>query len=167
MEKKFDMVERPYVTNLDDVHHGTLGMGDLEKREKSEPKEKVRYSDEELKEFKDLILGKLKIAQEDYSMYKTGITNSDGNDTQDTSPTFKVFEECAATLSKEEAGKLAQRQLKFIKHLQVALIRIENKSYGVCRETGKLIPKERLRVVPHATLCMDAKKNQYTAMHRR
>ncbi|MGE0018588.1 MAG: TraR/DksA family transcriptional regulator [Draconibacterium sp.] len=122
--------------------------------------EKTRYSDEELKEFKDLILDKLKIAQEDYSMYKNSLTQSDGNDTQDTSPTFKVLEEGAATLSKEEAGKLAQRQLKFIQHLQAALVRVENKTYGVCRETGKLIPKERLRVVPHATLCMDAKKNQ-------
>lgn len=122
--------------------------------------EKTRYSDEELKEFKELILDKLKIAQEDYAMYKNSLTQSDGNDTQDTSPTFKVLEEGAATLSKEEAGKLAQRQLKFIQHLQAALIRVENKTYGICRETGKLIPKERLRVVPHATLCMDAKKNQ-------
>lgn len=122
--------------------------------------EKTRYSEEELKEFKELILEKLRIAQEDYAMYKNSLTQSDGNDTQDTSPTFKVLEEGAATLSKEEAGKLAQRQLKFIQHLQAALIRVENKTYGVCRETGKLIPKERLRAVPHATLCMDAKNNQ-------
>ena len=119
-----------------------------------------RYSDEDLKEFKELILEKLKIAQSDYEMYKTSITQSDGNDTQDTSPTFKVLEEGAATLSKEESGKLAQRQLKFIQHLQAALIRIENKTYGICRETGKLISKERLRAVPHATLSMDAKMNQ-------
>ena len=84
----------------------------------------------------------------------------DGNDISDTSPTFKVLEEGAATLSKEEAGKLAQRQQKFIQHLQAALIRIENKTYGVCRETGRLISKERLRAVPHATLCIDAKKGQ-------
>jgi RNA polymerase-binding protein DksA len=121
---------------------------------------KNRYSDEELKEFKELILGKLKTAQEDYEMYKNSLTQSDGNDTQDTSPTFKVLEEGAATLSKEEAGKLAQRQLKFIQHLQAALIRIENKTYGICRETGRLISKERLRAVPHATLCIDAKNNQ-------
>ncbi|HSM46955.1 MAG TPA: TraR/DksA C4-type zinc finger protein, partial [Draconibacterium sp.] len=121
---------------------------------------KNRYSDEELKEFKELILEKLKIAQGDYEMYKTSLTQSDGNDTQDTSPTFKVLEEGAATLSKEEAGKLAQRQLKFIQHLQAALIRVENKTYGICRETGKLISKERLRAVPHATLSMDAKMNQ-------
>jgi len=119
--------------------------------------EKNRYSDEELHEFKVLILDKLKTAQEDYEMYKNSLTQSDGNDTQDTSPTFKVLEEGAATLSKEEAGKLAQRQLKFIQHLQAALVRIENKTYGICRETGKLISKERLRAVPHATLSIDAK----------
>jgi len=119
-----------------------------------------RYSDEDLKEFKELILEKLKIAQSDYEMYKTSLTQSDGNDTQDTSPTFKVLEEGAATLSKEESGKLAQRQLKFIQHLQAALVRVENKTYGICRETGKLISKERLRAVPHATLSMDAKINQ-------
>jgi RNA polymerase-binding transcription factor DksA len=121
---------------------------------------KNRYSDEELQEFKELILEKLKIAQSDYEMYKTSLTQSDGNDTQDTSPTFKVLEEGAATLSKEESGKLAQRQLKFIQHLQAALVRVENKTYGICRETGKLISKERLRAVPHATLSMDAKMNQ-------
>ena len=122
--------------------------------------EKNRYSDQELKEFKEIILEKLKKAQDDYDMYRNSITLGDGNDTQDTSPTFKVLEEGAATLSKEEAGKLAQRQLKFIQHLQAALVRIENKTYGVCRETGKLISKERLRAVPHATLCIDAKMNQ-------
>ncbi|MBN1985075.1 MAG: TraR/DksA C4-type zinc finger protein [Prolixibacteraceae bacterium] len=122
--------------------------------------EKNRYSDEELKEFKELILQKLKKAQDDYEMYKNSITLGDGNDTQDTSPTFKVLEEGAATLSKEEAGKLAQRQLKFIQHLQAALVRIENKTYGICRETGKLISKERLRAVPHATLSIDAKNSQ-------
>ncbi len=121
---------------------------------------KNRYSDEELNEFKELILEKLRIAKDDYEMYKTSLTQSDGNDTQDTSPTFKVLEEGAATLSKEESGKLAQRQLKFIQHLQAALIRVENKTYGICRETGKLISKERLRAVPHATLSMDAKMNQ-------
>lgn len=122
--------------------------------------EKTRYSDAELAEFKALILEKLEKAQEDYEIYKNSITQSDGNDTQDTSPTFKVLEEGAATLSKEEAGKLAQRQLKFIQHLQAALVRIENKTYGICRETGKLISKERLRAVPHATLSIAAKNNQ-------
>ncbi|HEX7584400.1 MAG TPA: TraR/DksA C4-type zinc finger protein [Prolixibacteraceae bacterium] len=122
--------------------------------------EKNRYSDEELQEFKAIILDKLEKAQKDYVMYKSSITQSDGNDTQDTSPTFKVLEEGAATLSKEEAGKLAQRQQKFIQYLQAALVRIENKTYGICRETGKLISKERLRAVPHATLSIDAKNNQ-------
>jgi len=122
--------------------------------------EKNRYSDEELMEFREIINGKLAKAQEDYEMYRNSITHSDGNDISDTSPTFKVLEEGAATLSKEEAGKLAQRQLKFIQYLQAALVRIENKTYGICRDTGKLISKERLRAVPHATLCIDAKKSQ-------
>jgi len=122
--------------------------------------EKNRYSDEELIEFKELINEKLSKAQEDYEMYRSSINQSDGNDIADTSPTFKVLEEGAATLSKEEAGKLAQRQLKFIQYLQAALVRIDNKTYGICRDTGKLISKERLRAVPHATLCIDAKKNQ-------
>lgn len=96
-------------------------------------------------------------AKDEYEALKASITNSDGNDVTDTSPTFKVLEEGAATLSKEEAGRLAQRQMKFIQNLQAALIRIENKTYGICRETGKLIPKERLRAVPHATLSIEAK----------
>jgi len=119
--------------------------------------EKTRYSDVDLEEFKVLILEKLEKAKKDYELLKSTITNSSGNDTEDTSPTFKVLEEGAATLSKEEAGQLAQRQLKFIQHLQAALVRIENKTYGVCRETGQLIPKERLRAVPHATLSIEAK----------
>lgn len=119
--------------------------------------EKTRYSDEELQEFKELILKKLEKAQADYELLKSSIMNTDGNDISDTSPTFKVLEEGASTLSKEEAGQLAQRQMKFIQHLKNALIRIENKTYGICRETGKLIPKERLRAVPHATLGIDQK----------
>ncbi|HSH52108.1 MAG TPA: TraR/DksA C4-type zinc finger protein [Bacteroidales bacterium] len=122
--------------------------------------EKTKYNDEELAEFKDIILKKLDKAQQDYDLLKKTITHSESNDTQDTSPTFKVLEEGAATLSKEEAGRLAQRQLKFIQHLQAALVRIENKTYGICRETGKLISKERLRAVPHATLSIEAKQNQ-------
>ena len=119
--------------------------------------EKTRYSDEELQEFKEIILKKLEKAQQDYELLKSSIMNTDGNDISDTYPTFKVLEEGASTLSKEEAGQLAQRQMKFIQHLQNALIRIENKTYGICRETGKLIPKERLRAVPHATLGIDQK----------
>ena len=106
--------------------------------------EKNKYSDEELAEFKQIILNKLDKAKNDYDLLKNFITHNESNDTEDTSPTFKVLEEGAATLSKEEAGRLAQRQQKFIQHLQAALIRIENKTYGICRETGKLISKERL-----------------------
>ncbi|MBS2100770.1 TraR/DksA family transcriptional regulator [Carboxylicivirga linearis] len=122
--------------------------------------DRTRYSDEELQEFKEIILKKLDKAKKDYELLRHTITHEDGNDTQDTSPTFKVLEEGAAVLSKEEAGKLAQRQQKFIQHLQAALVRIENKTYGVCRVTGKLIPAERLRAVPHATLSVEAKQNQ-------
>lgn len=122
-----------------------------------EKKEKTRYSDEELDEFRQIILEKLEKAQKDYELLRNGLNNTDGNDVTDTSPTFKVMEEGASTLSKEESGQLAQRQMKFIQHLQAALVRIENKTYGVCRETGKLIPKERLRAVPHATLSIEAK----------
>lgn len=122
--------------------------------------EKTRYSDEELQEFKELILEKLAKAQRDYDLLKADVTNTEGNDIADTSPTFKVLEEGASTLSKEESGRLAQRQMKFIQHLKAALVRIENKTYGICRETGKLIPKERLRAVPHATLGIDVKNGQ-------
>ncbi|MDR1585009.1 MAG: TraR/DksA C4-type zinc finger protein [Prevotellaceae bacterium] len=122
--------------------------------------EKTRYTDTELEEFRQIIKEKLAKAQKDYEQLRDGLNNSDGNDVTDTSPTFKVLEEGAATLSKEEAGQLAQRQMKFIQHLQAALVRIENKTYGICRETGKLIPKERLRAVPHATLSIEAKKDK-------
>ena len=122
--------------------------------------EKTRYSDAELEEFREIINEKLAKAQKDYELLRNGITNLDGNDVMDTSPTFKVLEEGAPTLSKEESGRLAQRQMKFIQHLQAALIRIENKTYGICRETGKLIPKERLRAVPHATLSIEAKSDK-------
>lgn len=122
--------------------------------------EKTRYTDEELLEFKEIIMTKLAKAQQDYEMLKANVTNAEGNDTADTSPTFKILEEGANTLGKEEAGRLAERQLKFIQHLQAALVRIENKTYGICRVTGKLIPKERLRAVPHATMSVDAKNQQ-------
>ena len=122
--------------------------------------EKTRYAEAELEEFRTIINEKLAKAQEDYELLRNGINNLDGNDVMDTSPTFKVLEEGAATLSKEESGRLAQRQIKFIQHLQAALVRIENKTYGICRETGKLIPKERLRAVPHATLSIEAKNEK-------
>ena len=122
--------------------------------------EKNRYTDAELQEFREIILSKLEKARQDYEILKSSISHEESNDTMDTSPTFKVLEEGATTLSKEEAGRLAQRQFKFIQHLQAALVRIENKTYGICRETGKLISKERLRAVPHATLCIEAKNAQ-------
>ena len=122
--------------------------------------EKTRYSDAELEEFKQIILAKLEKAQKEYEELKLSISNMDGNDVTDTSHTFKNLEEGANTNFKESFGQLAQRQMKFIQHLQAALVRIENKTYGICRETGKLIPKERLRAVPHATLCIEAKNKK-------
>lgn len=119
---------------------------------------KERYSDEELQEFKELILEKLAKAQAEFETLRANLVGSDGNDTADTSPTFKTLEEGANVLGKEETARLCERQRKFIEHLQNALLRIENKTYGICRATGKLIPKERLRAVPHATLSIDAKK---------
>ena len=107
---------------------------------------------------KELILAKLDKAQREYDLLCATIRGND-NDTVDTSPTFKVLEEGASTLGREEAARLAERQRSFIKHLQAALVRIENKTYGVCRVTGQLIPKERLRAVPHATLSIDAKND--------
>lgn len=122
--------------------------------------EKVRYSDEELLEFKELIEGKLALAMREYESMKSSLMNADGNDVEDTMPTYKNLEEGSCALSKEETQALAERQLKFIKGLQGALTRIEKKTYGICRVTGKLIPKERLRAVPHATLTIEAKNAQ-------
>lgn len=119
--------------------------------------EKTRYSDEELLEFKQLILEKLAKAQEEYDTLRASMAGN-ANDTSDTSPTFKALEEGANVLGLEETARLCERQLRFITNLQHALLRIENKTYGICRKTGKLIPKERLRAVPHATLCIEAKQ---------
>ena len=121
--------------------------------------EKTRYSDAELEKLRAIINEKLELAERNYELLKASLTGDDGNDTDDTSPTYKVLEEGANTLSKEETTRLAQRQLKFIQGLQAALVRNENKTYGICRETGKLIPAERLRAVPHATLSIEAKNN--------
>jgi len=118
----------------------------------------LRYSDEELQEFKTIILEMLANAKEEYKTLRAIVSHGDSNDIDDTAPSFKAMEEGAATLSKEEASQLAQRQYKFIQNLEAALVRIENKTYGVCRVTGKLIPKERLRLVPHATLTIEAKE---------
>ena len=120
--------------------------------------EKTRYSDAELEEFRSIILQKLELAQRDYDSMKATLMNTDCNGVDDTSPTFKILEEGSNTMTKEETTRLAERQLKFIGDLKAALIRIENKTYGVCRVTGKLSPAERLRAVPHATLSIEAKQ---------
>lgn len=129
------------------------------KDNKTETK-KTRYSDEELAEFKQIILDKLAKAKEDLALLTEAYSNNSENDTNDTSPTFKVLEEGQQVLSKEENSRMAARQQRFITNLENALVRIENKTYGICRETGKLISKERLRAVPHATLSIDAKMAQ-------
>ena len=120
----------------------------------------VRYSDKDLAEFKALIEKKVAEAKKDLDALKWSLSHADNNGTDDTSHSFKMMEEGAATLSREEVSQLAARQEKFIKHLENALIRISNKSYGVCRVTGKLIKKERLMAVPHATLSIEAKEAQ-------
>ncbi|MBN2175383.1 MAG: TraR/DksA family transcriptional regulator [Bacteroidales bacterium] len=126
----------------------------------TEEAKRTRYSDEELEEFRQIILAKLEKAREDLKMLTDAYSHANEHDTSDTSPTFKVLEEGYQVLSKEENSRLASRQQKFINSLENALIRIENKSYGICRVTGKLISKERLRSVPHATLSIDAKLGQ-------
>lgn len=122
--------------------------------------EKDRYNDKELQEFKELIEGKLKEARIDLEGLKNSLSHKDDHGTDDTSPSFKMMEDGSETLSREEMSQLALRQEKFITHLENALTRISNKTYGVCRVTGKLIPKERLRAVPHATLSIEAKEAQ-------
>ncbi|MDU8884838.1 TraR/DksA C4-type zinc finger protein [Yeosuana sp. MJ-SS3] len=120
----------------------------------------IRYSDKELAEFKELIQEKIKKAQHDLELIKSAYMNDHNNGTDDTSPTFKAFDEGSEVMSKESNSQLAIRQEKFIRDLKNALIRIENKTYGVCRVTGKLINKERLKLVPHATLSIEAKNMQ-------
>lgn len=119
-----------------------------------------RYSDADLKEFEELIQDKLEQARQDLDQLKRSLSHEDDNTTDDTSPTFKMMEDGSETMSREETAQLASRQEKFIRALENALLRIKNKTYGVCRETGKLIAKERLRLVPHATLSIEAKNNQ-------
>lgn len=119
--------------------------------------EKTRYSDEELEEFRGIINDKLALARRDYNQMMRTLMNADGNDVDDTSPTYKILEEGSATQSKEELIQQASRLQKFIQGLEAALVRIENKTYGIDRITGELIPKERLRAVPHATLSVASK----------
>ena len=121
---------------------------------------KNRYTDKDLERFKKLILQKIDQAKQDLDLLKSSYMNDSDNGTDDTSPTFKAFEEGSETMSKEANTQLALRQEKFIRDLKNALIRIENKTYGVCRVTGKLIKKKRLMVVPHATLSIEAKNMQ-------
>jgi DnaK suppressor protein len=123
--------------------------------------EKTRYSDAELQEFKELILDKLRIAKEELNALASSLSSPNANGTDDTAGTYKTLEDGSATLEKESINQLAARQKKFIEQLEAALVRIENKTYGVCRETGKLIQKERFRAVPHTTLSMEAKLKQY------
>ncbi|MBU0695212.1 MAG: TraR/DksA C4-type zinc finger protein [Bacteroidetes bacterium] len=123
--------------------------------------EKTRYSDSELQEFKELITGKLNSAKEELLALTNSLSSPNKNGTDDTAGTYKTLEDGSATLEKEQLNQLAARQKKFIENLEAALIRIENKTYGICRETGKLIQKERLKAVPHATLSMEAKLKQY------
>lgn len=122
--------------------------------------EKTHYTDEELEEFKTIILEKMALAKREYEEIMDELTHRSGNGIDDTMPTYKVLEEGSATQTKEELTNMAARQQKFIQGLQAALMRIENKTYGICRVTGKLIPKERLRAVPHATLTIEAKMAQ-------
>ncbi len=123
-------------------------------------RKKNRYTDKELERFKKLIVKKIDQAKQDLDLLKSAYMNDSNNGTDDTSPTFKAFEEGSETMSKEANTQLALRQEKFIRDLKNALIRIENKTYGVCRVTGKLIKKKRLMVVPHATLSIEAKNIQ-------
>jgi RNA polymerase-binding transcription factor DksA len=126
-----------------------------------ENNEKTRYSDVELQEFKEIILEKMRIAKEELGSLTQSLSNPNLNGTDDTAGTYKTLEDGSATLEKEQINQLAARQKKFIENLEAALVRIENKTYGICRETGKLIQKERLRAVPHTTLSMEAKLKQY------
>ncbi len=120
----------------------------------------IRYSASDLDEFKALIEQKLELAQEDLRQLRSSMSHKDDNSTEDTAPTFKMMEDGSETMSREETAALAARQEKFIVNLENALMRIKNKTYGICRVTGKLIPKERLRLVPHATLSIEAKQRQ-------
>ena len=120
----------------------------------------TRYTDTDLKEFQDLIDNKLQTARENYDELQRALSHQDDNTTDDTSPTFKMMEDGSETMSREETAQLAARQEKFIRNLENALLRIRNKTYGICRVTGKLIPKERLRLVPHATMSIEAKNKQ-------
>ena len=120
----------------------------------------TRYTDKDLKEFEALIQEKLQVARDNYGELQRALSHQDDNTTDDTSPTFKIMEDGSETMSREETAQLASRQEKFIRNLENAQLRIKNKTYGLCRVTGKLIPKARLRLVPHATMSIEAKNQQ-------
>jgi RNA polymerase-binding transcription factor DksA len=130
-------------------------------KKKVEEKEKTRYSDADLQEFKQIILGKLEVAKDEFGKMQKSLQNPNENGDENTSNQYLTLDDGASTFEKENLNQLAARQKKFIDNLEAALIRIENKTYGICRVTGKLIQKERLKAVPHATLSMEAKLNQY------
>ena len=120
----------------------------------------TRYTDKDLKEFEALIQEKLQVARDNYGELQRALSHQDDNTTDDTAPTFKMMEDGSETMSREETAQLASRQEKFIRNLENAQLRIKNKTYGLCRVTGKLIPKARLRLVPHATMSIEAKNQQ-------
>lgn len=130
-------------------------------KKKVEEKEKTRYSDADLQEFKQIILAKLEVAKDEFGKMQKSLQNPNENGDENTSNQYLTLDDGASTFEKENLNQLAARQKKFIDNLEAALVRIENKTYGVCRVTGKLIQKERLKAVPHATLSMEAKLNQY------
>lgn len=157
-EAKAAAASKPLVTQVV-APHRPVGAPVVKKQVSTlESADKIRYNDDELAEFRDLINKKLDEARRDYDLLKQTLANTDNNGTDDTSPSFKMIEDGSETMSREETAQLASRQEKFIKHLEDALLRIRNKTYGICRVTGRLISKERLRLVPHATLSIEAKQ---------
>lgn len=163
LEKKIEKPNTPIISKTTPVN---IPMKETPKQKAPEKivaktPERSRYADEELKEFKGIILKKLEEARKELVNLQAALVNANEHGTDDTASTFKMLEDGSDTLAKEEAGQLAARQRKFIEQLENALVRIENKTYGVCRVTGKLIPKERLRAVPHTTQSIEAKLQQY------
>jgi DnaK suppressor protein len=157
-KNKIELYAKESLKKADVITKNTKTISKIFSTENSyDDENRTRFSDQELNEFKELILSKLQQAKIDYQLFKNILSLSDDNGTNDTSPTFKLLEDAGDVLSKEETARLAGRQEKYIQHLNNALIRIENKSYGICRITGKLIAKQRLRSVPHATTSINAK----------
>ena len=158
--KKATVSVKAAPTPKPEVKVATVVKIEAKKPVKADANEKKNYSEKDLAEFRALIIDKLDQAKKDYELLKNTLCHTDDHGTDDTSPTFKALEDGSDVLTREETAQLALRQEKFIQNLQNALVRIQNKTYGICRVTGKLIPKERLLRVPHATLSIDAKKEQ-------